>query len=222
MKEHPILFSGPMVQAILEGKKTVTRRVVKFPPHTYTPDLSWVASVNQDGQGDWVAWGPKSVTDDFSKKAYPNGGGFSCPYGKPGDSLWVRETWQAQTQNGQWWHEVKAERELYNWAWTNPVEPAFEATPPRWLPSIHMPRAASRITLKITGVRTERLQDISEADAIAEGIKQGSNGFWLPGGYDNAPALAYRDLWDSINGKRPGCDWQSNPWVWVLEFEVSR
>lgn len=174
MKEHPIIFSGPMVRAILEGRKTQTRRVAKY--HT---DVRY------------------------------------CQYGTTGDRLWVRENWNAQNQSGQWWHEVKRdERPLHNWAWTNPVFPAYESTPPRWLPSIHMPRAASRITLEVTGVRVERVQDISEDDARAEGVAPSIVGGDMGGIEYRA---GYQSLWDSINSKR-GFGWDANPWVWVVEF----
>ena len=136
-----------------------------------------------------------------------------CPYGKPGDRLWVRETWQAQNLDGQWWHEVKREdRSVMNWAWTNPVQRAYLPMPPRWLPAIHMPRMACRITLEVLSVRVERVQDISADDALHEGTTMahvnGSPIGWV---------RSYKLLWDSINFSR-GYGWDANPWVWVIEF----
>jgi hypothetical protein len=199
MKERPILFSGPMVKAILEGRKTQTRRVVK----------------GVDGCDKFLAFGIYSkalFTDNILNivSGKPHDFLVKCPYGLPGDRLWVRESWQAQTQSGAWWHEVKREdRPLLNWAWTNPVEPAYDAIPPRWLPSIHMPREASRITLEIVQVRVERVQDISLEDVIAEGGPFGYSGL-----YDED----FFTLWDSINAAR-GYSSHLNPWVWVIEFE---
>lgn len=201
MRERPILFSAPMVRAILAGAKTQTRRVFNGSLH----DVSmWIANTTNN----------PNVT-------------VRCPYGQPGDRLWVREAWKAHT--------------------------TFDHLPPRDIPESHvwymaddgykaesrhrqgmfMPRWAGRITLEVTGVRVERLQDISEADAIAEGIERGE-GFpgWyrgpLPGdsaGLEQAgrefkiptafARLAYRALWESING--PG-SWDANPWVWVVGF----
>ncbi len=179
MNEHPILFSEKMVRAILAGKKSQTRRIVKQDPKGKIP-----------------------FTDELP-----------CPYGHTGDFLWVRESWQAQNTSGLWWHEVpRNDRPLWNWAFTNPVEPAYEATPPRWIPSIHMPRMACRIELEITQLRIERLNNISESDAIAEGCT-GEN-------FDT-PVSDFIWLWDSINAER-GYSWESNPFVWVVSFQPAR
>lgn len=188
-KERPILFSAPMVRAILEGRKTQTRRVVKL---------------NQAGraQHSGLQWHPE---DPEVWRA--------CPYGVPGDLLWVRETW--------------ALNPIRDFGVTKPRSPvdcvyrAGYATTPsiQWTPSIHMPRAASRITLKVTDVRVERLQEISNDDCEAEGIKQR----WTcinPGtgsyAHDNDVRDDYRKLWTDINGKD---SWAANPWVWVVSFE---
>lgn len=194
MSSKPILFSGAMVEAILAGRKTQTRRIVKGDPNGKVP-----------------------FTDELP-----------CPYGLTGDTLWVRESWNAQTQNGKWWHEVKREdRPLLNWAWTNPVKPAFEAVPPRWLPSIHMPREACRIELEIVKLKIERLQNITRDDAKAEGV---SNAWmWSPGnnpahferGLLNPYVANYSVLWDLIHaGNLIGDGWNANPFVWVIEFRV--
>jgi hypothetical protein len=211
MKERPILFNSEMVRAILDGRKTMTRRVIKFPERAYTPDLSWIASVNPDGAGGWVAWGPMPVSDEFSINAYPDGGGIKCPYGQPGDLLWVRETWA---------HKSEWTKPAYKADWKTP-DHAIKTMGAKWKPSIHMPRWASRITLRVLDVRVERVQEITEADAHHEG--------WF---YQNHPLDKRYDpvtmdtarqwflgLWDSINAKR-GYPWDSNPWVWVVSFEV--
>lgn len=124
-----------MVAAILEGRKTQTRRVIKLADGSLPDDDSIPAYEPEEG------YQRANYVMDYSK-TFPQWKQLDCPKGKPGDRLWVRETWQGQTQDGRWWHEVKEHRELYNWAWTNPVQPAYDAVPPRWMPSIHMPRMA--------------------------------------------------------------------------------
>jgi len=184
MTERPILFSAPMVRAILAGTKTQTRRVVK-PAHK-----AWMDQPVTHQLGEW------------DKRP--------LPYGKPGDRLWVRETWQAVSGNDRARHIMTHPRPDRGWleyaATPRADEPAY-----KWRPSIHMPRWASRIMLEVTGVRVERLQDISEADAMAEGVTAGKYT-----GLDRAYARAYSDLWEQING--PG-SWDANPWVWVIEFK---
>ena len=208
MKESPILFSGPMVRAILEGRKTQTRRVIKFPKHTYDPigEASWIKSVHQDGGGNWVAWSTAEPgLAEFTKKAYPNGEGFKCLYGVPGDRLWVRETF---AEAGHDLITYKAD------GTTRQVDRELDNKTSQWRPSIFMPRWASRITLEITSIGVQRLQDITEADAIAEGVTLPSNPVTMyPGIYRDA----YAHLWDSLNAKR-GHSWATNPWAWVIEF----
>jgi hypothetical protein len=179
-KERPILFSGPMVRAILAGRKTQTRRIVK----------------NQE----WY-----NLKGDYGDRLR---GVDRCPYGHPGERLWVRETWFCATgEPGPALCHYQADGD----------RPEFKGL---WKPSIHMFRWASRITLEITGVRVERLQDISEADAIAEGIAKHSDQ-WIdyPAGKSAAgwsdPRKSFTSLWQSING---GDSWNANPWVWVVEF----
>jgi hypothetical protein len=166
-KEHPILFSTDMVKAILEGRKTQTRRVIKPQP------------VLMD----------KHYFKDFRKDA----GGRVCPYGQVGDRLWVRETWLPFEAQGPNAFLYKADIALINLHYL------------KWQPSIFMPRKASRITLEITNTRVERLHDITGADLLKEGIAHGMGGF-----------KAYEELWNNINGKK--YPWESNPWVWVIEF----
>ena len=194
MNEHPILFSRKMVQAILAGKNSQTRRIVK---------------------GTALDWLQPNM---FSQKYVALPENCLSPYGYAGDYLWVRESWQAQNTSGLWWHEVpRNDRSLWNWAFTNPVEPAYEATPPRWIPSIHMPRMASRITLEITELRIERLNDISESDAVAEGCQA-----WIENGQVTDTAVSdYAHLWNEINLER-GYSWESNPFVWVVSFQIAR
>lgn len=191
MADRPILFSGEMVQAILDGRKTQIRRVVTR------------GTVGRMMRGNQRLW-PYLIDEPVA-----------CPYGKPGDLLWVRETWQGINMNGQWWHEVpREERPLHNWSYTNPVVPAMKAIPPRWMPSIHMPKDVCRIFLEVKSVRVERLQDICIADVLKEGIKPVHDGYGFVD--DMAIFHEFELLWDSINAKR-GFGWWDNPWVWVGE-----
>lgn len=184
MKEHPILFSGPMIRAILEDRKTQTRRIVKPQPDAQ------LFSINS---------GPEWTYPDRLDPDEPDWDRVRlCPYGKPGDRLWVRETWR----NGP-------DKALYR-ATDDSGTPSI-----RWKPSIHMPRAYSRISLEVTAVRVERVQDISEKDAWAEGVH--SIARRLPYSGDDLASVAFSGLWQEINGKRH--PWDSNPWVWVVEFK---
>lgn len=193
--ERPIYPRGPQIRAILEGRKTQTRRVMK-PQPTGQP-VTTTTPGNQFG----AIWPYDDGTEKYC----------ACPYGQPGDSLWVRETWAVGP-----WHRSTKPSELPPYTEVFYHADNVNHSHFAWRPSIFMPRWASRITLRVVNVRVERLQDISESDAIAEGIKQDANGLWLPGGYDTL-VLAYRDLWDSIYGKTH--PWNSNTLVWVLEFE---
>ena len=192
MKERPILFSAPMVRAILEGRKTQTRRVVKPQPFS-----GWYPSQCTNG------WGFCHPQGEAPAKL------FQCPYGVPGDRLWVRESFQPLLADGVKWPDADYETgEGYaiNYVATGGVKEFYdcrndEAFCSRVTPSIFMPRWASRITLEITEVRVERLQEISREDALAEGC-----GFRFP------PSV----LWDSINGKT--YPWAANPWVWAVSF----
>lgn len=209
MKERPIIFSGPMVRAILEGRKTQTRRIVnkKLPsgwnladgPRLYHPVV-----VNEDGEEEAgpEVFGAGFDGDDGEEYWIP------CRYGGPGDRLWVRETWRQDYQGGA----VLGGRPIYK-ATCNEAE-AQKAIVNPWRPSIHMPRWASRILLEITEVRVQRVQEISEKDAMAEGVQpehmRPARGPWLSG-----PAEAFASLWDSIHG--PGA-WERNDWVWAITF----
>ncbi|MCG3462699.1 hypothetical protein L7G72_12700 [Xenorhabdus bovienii] len=217
MKETPIIFNADMVRAILDGRKTQTRRAVKYQP-CELPD-SPTYPLLKDGK---LAWCRKGEDD--------HGGWIDCPYGKIGDQLWVRETFcpvfDAQYAEGEIdWIDYRATPRYsaeYPAGWhLEPEDPAAL----KWRPSIHMPRWASRITLEVTDTRVERLQDIKEEDALAEGIKTGRfgnksnwrDGFYAPG--DNQPCFsakeAFKYLWQSIYSEE---SWNNNPWVWVIEF----
>jgi len=170
----PIIFSTPMVQAILDGKKTQTRRVIK-------------------DRHQWIA------TDETLA--------LHCPYGQVGSGLWVRETWSgADWEDDLPPSDMSQEAGLLNYKATpNELSDCFAG---KWRPSIFMPRWASRITLEITEVRVERVQDISPPDISAEGYDP----FGIPAG-----VFWFKDLWDSINAKR-GYGWDSNPFVWCISF----
>lgn len=185
MNERPILFSGPMVRAILDGTKTQTRRVVKPQPKG---EVEFIRE-SYAGPGWYVA--AKPHTDDYYVR---------CPYGVPGDRLWVRETWALPYKEN--WLEAKDDI-VYR------ASPRDSSTPVKWVPSIFMKRWMSRILLEIEDVRVERVQDISEDDALDEGIDN----------YDDPARQVFADLWDSINAKS-GFSWESNPWVWVIKFKT--
>lgn len=189
MKERPILMSGPMVVATLEGRKTKTRRIVK-PQPTRIPPFDGPTTSEYDVWPDersCLTW-----DDLISRPAYYAGCGW-CPCGGVGDRLWVRETWR---------HYIAENRTAYRADGEEDVTPLLT-----WRPSIHMPRWASRLSLTIADVAVERLQEISEADKRAEGFDEA---------YGYGPA-AFADFWDQLHAKR-GYPWSSNPWVWVTTF----
>lgn len=200
MTARPILFSGPMVRELLEGRKTQTRRVMKF---------------NAAGRAQYSGhqWHPD---DPNVVKA--------CPYGQPGDLLWVRETWCGKVNPESGIVEYNGDGNTYPiWYRADGDEivavdddgcVAFnkdgsEKSP--WKPSIHMPRWASRLTLKVTDVRVQRLQDISQEDTVAEGMPAETNGFL------HHTIADYRRLWGQLHGPD---SWDANPWCWCLTFEV--
>ena len=237
MKERPILFSGPMVRALLDGSKTQTRRVCK-PAQFYS--LSAVVEVPDPMERGQVYNGSHFGDEEGEVQ-------FASPYGGRGDRLWVRESWQYAdwTDDGYPFIGFHADaarllRDRIPEEWAMRVEDAWitlsapanfdidqRAADRRWRPSIHMPRWASRITLEITSVRAERLRDISESDAKAEGIFPHIRGGWHWLEHDSSnlddwnqfgyktPRDAYFALWEAING--PGSV-DANPWVWAVEF----
>lgn len=217
MKQRPILFSGPMVRAILEGKKTQTRRVVR--PQ---PVLKPCADEKVGHAWHWKKGRREAIW--WEKIATPISMLQHCPYGGPGDRLWVRETWQTSRQYDDTKpSEIPEDSSLWYAAdWTSIRR--LGQKPGKTRPSIFMPRWASRLMLEVVEARAERLQDISEDDARAEGVS--------PDGYIKARPVTYhegefqhtafrdtfRGLWDSINAKR-GFGWDVNPWIWVVSFK---
>lgn len=200
MKERPILFNTLMVRALLEGRKTQTRRIAKI---CKDPDLGCELTPGELSRLD----------QDVIERA--------CPHGRIGDRLWVRETW-CDTRVGGFDRPAHYKVDIGNPSEANDIRLSYGLP---WIPSIHMPRWASRITLEITGVRIERLQDITEEDAKAEGIeREEGSAYWKnyetgPGWrYWESPIQSFRTLWDSIYGGDPAQCWDANPWVWVNEF----
>jgi hypothetical protein len=201
VKERPIIFSGPMVKALLEDRKTQTRRVIRNP----------------------------------EKYSHIRDCGFCCPHGQPGEILWVRETWQdyCPMWHGYWCgHGTRegVEREHQPVYRADPESewlrgPEGKQAPPlKWRSPLHMPRWAARIILEITEVRVQRLQEINEADARAEGFPIPGTQPCIVNGepgevtfFDPRAAFAYG--WNAINGKRPGCAWIDNPWTWAITFK---
>ncbi|HHW1634989.1 TPA: hypothetical protein ACUT84_003674 [Pseudomonas aeruginosa] len=213
MKERPILFNDRMVRAILEGRKTVTRRVVK------PKQAGRITGAAGPGMAAEYLGIDNDGSDCFSL--------LQCPYGQPGDRLWVREAWAADAQV-----DAIAPRDLSQGEpiWY-PADFSVRQTgcsmisKGRGRPSIHMPRWASRILLEITAVRVERLQDITEDQAEAEGVERPENitnvDVWDGAERElfnamNQPRARFRRLWSDINGSE---SWDANPWVWVIEFE---
>ncbi len=246
MKERPVIFNGEMVRAILDGHKTQTRRVMKPQPEPCYRGGHWwpsnafktmlhIEEQMQNGQGGW-----KGLAGD------------ACPFGQVGDQLWVRETWSDVNLEGIPAVAYRADGDVYSpmddesfldeygafnyedhrvtkyhfSAWYSDLIEGIEGV---WRPSIHMPRWASRITLEITAVRVERLNDISVDDAKAEGVRALENNFGngpaycdylLPNLDDtaewyNRASDSFKSLWKSIYGEE---SWRANPWVWVIEF----
>lgn len=222
IKERPILFSGPMVRAILDGRKTQTRRIVKCRGICSVEDTGvpqrplWPGAEDESGNWQWL----------------------DCPHGDQGDRLWVRETTRCTCDDKSFGVvQYRADESIRTMICdqngegdpigTRPHKDPFQRIDkngPPWKPSIFMPRWASRITLEITGVKVERLNEITDKDAIAEGIEAVGEpeafGSYvvqvgrLEGRYSTARSL-FSGLWESING--PG-SWAANPWVWVVEF----
>ncbi len=236
MTLRPILFSAPMIRALLDGKKTQTRRVLTR-RNTYFNGLPWPKEVREtdcDWSGARVDAGPSPAGNPgpYLHVQWPCGRIYDhgsdewlaariYPVAQPGDVLWVRETWWHgdfdftpnqykgdEPQPALFYRASDAHRAVYDWK-----------------PSIHMPRWASRLTLRVTDVRVQRVQQISEADAVSEGALN-----WA----DISPAHAeaqsrldwaersFASLWNSINGKRPGCTWEDDPWVIAITFDVHR
>lgn len=253
MRERPILFSGPMVRAIIEGRKTQTRRLVK-PQPSFPFGVKQIVRVLDPWHNDALARTPAEGMGNTGPRLHKwhcedyagnlvSAIDIKCPYGSPGDRLWVREKWRSA------WHEDLFASVQYA-ADSSYRKPEFDdedeghrfaymcevcnGDKEPWRSPLHMWREMSRITLEVTAVRVEQLHEISEADAIAEGVQTERDHY---GGdvplkvhgsvawhrYDGAACAAvsavesYRTLWESINGKGA---WDENPWVWVVEFNV--
>ncbi|HCE6800507.1 TPA: hypothetical protein NHO84_001259 [Pseudomonas aeruginosa] len=201
-RERPILFNDQMVRAILEGRKTVTRRAVK--------DTGFYA-IDAAIHGNEVALREREALST------------RCPFGQPGDRLWVREAWQGplisdeeQAANQSWWKDMTKFQDQAHCAYRASGDNNEYVDPDgyfhcKWKPSIHMPRWASRILLEITAVRVERLQDITPNQCIAEGAWREKD---KELGRGQEAIAAFADLWRSTGG-----DWDANPWVWVVEFK---
>ncbi len=231
MKERPILFSAPMVKAVLAGAKTVTRRVCKVQPFLDVDLWNVFYPWGEGGHGIYKS--EAEMLEEFRPLMLAR-----CPYGAVGDRLWVRENWRTSskldsknaTQIGaeclsaeyeKPWCPVqyKADGRRDNW------DASIWGEPGKLRPSIYLPRWASRLTLEVTSVKIEPLHAITDEEAKAEGAAHRiapcgdlAGAFDLvdtPIGYRNH----FRDLWDSINGKRKGCAWDDNPWLFVVSFK---
>lgn len=233
VRERPILFQGAMVRAILAGTKTQTRRAIKY---TARRPIDFLGGGGKDGP-DWndpSCWGYETSEggewvvlrrDNRDPETYA----LPCPYGRPGDRLWVREAFMHEPADYCWEASVSIP--------SRPASTVYRADYPNsqpgegWKPSIHMPRNLSRIDLEITEVRVERLQAITDADAVAEGVEDTAQlgacfvdesvRTWRD--YTDperlackSAAVSYRTLWERING--PG-SWDANPWVWAVSFK---
>lgn len=213
MKEHPILFSAPMVRAILDGRKIVTRRVVKHPHLEYADRFAynserglWELGETHQGPVARVGW-------------------LKCPYGVPGDRLWVRETWRTEERAADMVDGVRFAADggfvpIANTAeaandWVVAHENGKHAE--KWRPSIFMRRWACRTLLEVVSVRVEPLRDVTHMESALEGAGVESLPLLYVGGC--TPRDAFRKLWDGINGKRPGCAWTDDPWVWRIQFQ---
>ncbi|MEN4604112.1 hypothetical protein ABEG90_16005 [Pantoea agglomerans] len=213
MRERPIIFNADMVRAVLDGRKTQTRRIMREQPEV-------IPKEDEHGKpGFWIPFnaGKTMVRNDDMHIA--------CPFGLKGDRLWMRETFRVHSRATDVATLVYKASEQQSWTQQTHRVPIEKCNKPavvdKWTPSIHMPRWASRITLEITCVRVERMYDISEADARAEGVEQLRGGFWRhyqPGWTQHQLSArgSFVTLWKSIYGEE---SWQANPWVWVVEFK---
>ena len=204
MKSRPIIFSGPMVKAILDGKKTQTRRVINPAPYQVEGSNLWFIKRGNLAFG--LPDGTELCTQALALWSV-------CPYGKCGDRLWVRETWAAFNTG----YYDRPEMGVFYRA--DGEQDRIDRG--RWRPSIHMPRKYSRIDLEICSVRVERLQEITLSDVATEGWPDApiEKSVWLNELQDLADNgfAWYRGLWDLLNAKR-GHSWESNPWVWAISF----
>lgn len=210
MNTRPILFSAEMVRAILDGRKSQTRRVIKPQPDKRPAEyMRWYPNVNSKNRLHYASEGHmrKGLPIDF------------CPYGQPGDRLWVRESWALDTEYDRLpGSKIPKFGQDRIWYLADGPKPGLAG---RTRSSRFMPRWASRITLEIVNIRVERVQEITYHDCIAEGmidVPRLEKRISIPG---ERPIEQYQLLWDSINIKR-GYGWFVNPWVWVIEFAPLR
>lgn len=239
MKERGMIFNGEMVRAILDGRKTQTRRIMKVQPDTPEFGLRRIIESSIANEIGMYFWSQEDARGIKARSKQ-----FSCPFGDAGDRIWVRETWGVVS------HELDEDGRIQPWSPDRPAtaihempfgngyysghaiyaadgeftwgdDDGYEDGRSCWKPSIHMPRAACRTLLEVTGVRVERLNSISQEDAQAEGMEltgwrptysdpDSGGEVWTP--YDN-----FAQLWESIYGEE---SWKANPWVWVIEFKV--
>jgi len=240
MRERPILMSGPLVRAVLDGRKTQTRRLIQSPAKNMQHAGMQVIKRREPGDpwyGDavWSMRNGMGVWGDYTHDEFLA----KCPHGQVGDRLWVRETWQAWSRTGVEYDEWEicegapsAMHERYGpphidyqanfvrrcGAWERDDRPGYATHPDRWRPSLHMPRWASRLSLVITDVRVERLQDISEEDAREEGCFPPPAGTDDDGCHYDAGTFrcGFRAAWQGIYGVDA---WDRNPWVWAISFK---
>lgn len=235
MKERPVIFNGEMVRAILDGRKTQTRRVMKVQPSDHFSPINmgleldysarWYTPSIEDKDG-YLQPAKKQVFGVASEDE-----GYSCPFGQVGDRLWVREAYQGPLFNFDQMETYledtsKFERPEFceyraDGGRTPEYYDADDNLRHGWKPSIHMPRWASRITLEINAVRVERLNSIGDVEAMREGIQNLTTcshaDFGIPGAVNaQHPVRAFQLLWESIYGVD---GWEANPWVWVIEFK---
>lgn len=229
IKERQILFSGAMVRALLAGTKTQTRRIMADQPPIDPTKVKTVLGNYDAGYGlYYVADEPSPFSKDSDNNWRTWYDYFiKCPYGKPGERLWVRESLFWSEHEDGWCYQ--ADNDMLGCEYSE--APILLKPLKSFIPSIHMPRVASRILLEVVSVRVERLNDCSAADAVAEGIEayDGGGVYKLYGSerasrIGSAPATrtdyvppieSYKSLWETINGEN---SWQANPWVWVVEF----
>lgn len=228
MRERPILLNADMVRAVLNGSKTQTRRIIQSAAKNMQARGHEVITHRAPGDkwyGDYVysMRDRSGVWQDFTNEQFLA----KCPFGQPGDRLWVRETFRVHSRATDVATLVYKASQRQSWTQQTHRVPVSVCNKPavieKWTPSIHMPRWASRITLEITGVRVERSQDITEQDSAAEGVPPAGDllpeypdTYLTPKGDFATAKVAFQRLWESIYGED---SWQANPWVWVIEFK---
>lgn len=213
MRERPIIFNGEMVRAVLDGRKAQTRRIINWRGLDEGLNLQFSGLRASEEPNGWVIESNSRTSSEWRCQPTP------CPFGAVGDRLWVRETFRVHSRATDVATLVYKASEQQSWTQQTHRVPIEKCNKPAvvdtWTPSIHMPRWASRITLEITGVRVERLNSMTEKDALAEGCLGGHDS--IPGyQYSATPHEHFHHVWQSIYGAD---SWQANPWVWVIEFK---